>query len=137
MESHWYSLFLHGTDIRSGLTSHLQKQSSTAVVLHPDEAGIAAFVSHPHLFQQERGVAQAQLRGEQAGAVHERLSLVHQLVASLHVTVHAALGVCQLPKDRQIRQVEAGVGAEGAVEGGVPAVQRHHWLLRNHHLHQG
>lgn len=123
--------------VGSGLTRHLQEQSGTAVVLHPDEAGVAALVDHPHLSQQERGVAQAQLRGEQAGAVRESLSLVHQLVASLCVAVHAALGVRQLPKNRQIRQVEVGVGAEGAVECGVPAVQRHHWLLRYRHLHHG
>lgn len=109
-------------DVTAWLTGHLQQQSSAAVVLHPDEAGVATLVGHHHPAQPERGVAQGQLGGEQAGAVGEDFSLVCQLVVAFPVAVHAAFGVCQLPEDGEIRQVEGRGDVEGAVEDGVPAM---------------
>lgn len=116
------------------LTGHQQQQSGAAVVPHPDEAGVAAFIRHHHAAQQERGVAQAQLDGPQAGTVGKSLGLVYQLVAPPPVPVHTAFGVRQLPEDAQIGQVKGTDGTEGAVENGIAAVQHHHWLLRDVHF---
>lgn len=115
------------------LTCHLQADRGAAKVPDAHEAGEAALVGHAHALQPQGRIALSQQVREERSAV----GIAAALVAALGKAVHQLFGVRQLPDEVELRQAEAGLGREGAAQGGIGAYKGHHRVFGDLDLHGG